>query len=150
MIRFTNGDLLQAPEEAIVNAVNTVGVMGKGLALQFKQRFPENFRAYAAACKAGDVRVGSMFVTRRDAPGERRWIINFPTKQRWQNSSKLEWIESGLIDLRRVLAEEDIRSVAIPRLGCGLGGLDWSTVRPLLVSELGELPNVDAVVYEGN
>ncbi len=148
MIRFVQGDLLEAPEEAIVNAVNTVGVMGKGLALLFKQRFPENFRDYAAACKSDAVRVGSMFVTMNPELGGPRWIINFPTKQHWKQPSKLEWIESGLADLKAVILKERIRSIAIPRLGCGLGGLDWTVVRPRIVAMLESLPEVDGVVYE--
>lgn len=149
MIRYTEGDLLRAPEQAITNAVNTVGVMGKGLALQFKQQFPENFRAYATACKTGEVKVGRMFVTRRETPEGPRWIINFPTKQDWRHPSRLEWVESGLHDLRRVLLAEGIRSVALPKLGCGLGGLDWETVRPLIESILGDLEDVEVVVYAG-
>lgn len=149
MIRYTQGDLLHAPEQAITNAVNTVGVMGKGLALQFKQRFPENFRAYAAACQMGEVKVGQMFVTRREPPEGPRWIINFPTKQDWRHPSRLEWVESGLHDLRRVLLAEGIRSVALPKLGCGLGGLDWNKVRPLIDTILGDLEDVEVVVYDG-
>jgi O-acetyl-ADP-ribose deacetylase (regulator of RNase III) len=149
MIRYTQGDLLHAPDQAITNAVNTVGVMGKGLALQFKQRFPDNFRAYAAACKAGGVTVGRMFVTQNEELEGPRWIINFPTKQDWRHPSKLEWVAAGLQDLRRVLLAEGIASVALPKLGCGLGGLDWNTVRPLIEQALGDLEGVDVVVYEG-
>lgn len=149
MIRFVHGNLLEAPEEAIVNAVNTVGVMGKGLALAFKQRYPENFRLYAAACKAGEVAVGRMFVTRNPELVGPRWIVNFPTKQDWRHPSKLEWIESGLDDLGKVLVANGIRSIAIPRLGCGLGGLPWELVQPLLVSALEGLPGVDCAIHEG-
>jgi O-acetyl-ADP-ribose deacetylase (regulator of RNase III) len=149
MIRYTEGDLLRAPEQAITNAVNTVGVMGKGLALQFKQQFQENFRAYAAACRAGEMVVGRVHLTRREAVPGPRWIINFPTKQDWRHPSRLEWVESGLHDLRRVLLAEGIRSVALPKLGCGLGGLDWDAVRPLIESILGDLEGVEVVVYEG-
>src|SRR5580704_11959007 len=103
MIRFTQGNLLDSEAEALVNTVNTVGVMGKGIALMFKEAFPENFKAYATACKKGDVKVGEMFVTeRRDLIGP-RWIINFPTKKHWRHPSKLEWIEAGLADLKRVI-----------------------------------------------
>lgn len=148
MIRFVQGDLLQAPEEALVNAMNTVGVMGKGLALAFKQRFPETFLSYAAACKAGEVTVGRMFVTRNPELVGPRWIIHFPTKQDWRQPSNLEWIESGLVDLRAVVAAHGIRSLAVPRLGCGLGGLRWEQVRPLMVAAFEDLPDIDCVVYE--
>lgn len=149
MIHFQKGNLLEAPADALVNTVNTVGVMGKGLALQFKQRFPDNFRAYAAACKAGEVTVGRMFVTQNEELEGPRWIINFPTKQYWRHPSKLEWVAAGLQDLRRVLLTESIASVALPKLGCGLGGLDWKTVRPLIEQALGDLEGVEVVVYEG-
>lgn len=148
MIRFTQGNLLEAPVDAVVNTVNTVGVMGKGIALMFKERFPENCAAYEAACKAGEVRVGSMFVTpgvELDGP---RWIINFPTKQHWRNPTKLEWVESGLAALKHEILGLGIRSIAIPPLGCGNGGLEWIAVRPLIEAALGDLPGVDVVVYE--
>lgn len=148
MIRFTQGNLLEAPVEAVVNTVNTVGVMGKGIALMFKERFPENSRSYEAACKANEVRVGSMFVTpgvELDGP---RWIINFPTKEHWRNPTKLEWVESGLPALREEIARRGIRSVAIPPLGCGNGGLEWAVVRPMIEEALGDLEGVEVVVYE--
>ncbi len=149
MISYAHGNLLDAEVEVLVNAVNTAGIMGKGIALMFKERFPENFVAYTEACKAGRVRTGSMFVTRVDEPGGARWIINFPTKQHWRNPSKLEWVRDGLADLREVIEERKIRSIALPRLGCGLGGLDWEDVRPLIESALGDLEDVEIVVYDG-
>ena len=148
MIRFVKGDLLEAPEEAVVNAVNTAGVMGKGLALLFKKRFPENFHAYESACRAGTVKVGSMFVTTNPELTGPRWIINFPTKQHWRQPSDIEWINSGLVDLKAVILKEKIRSIAIPRLGCGLGGLEWGVVRPKIVAMLDGLPDVEGVIYE--
>src|SRR5271165_3330751 len=102
MIEFARGNLLEAKVDALVNTVNTVGVMGKGVALMFKEAFPENFDAYEAACKRGDVKLGRMFVTERGQFLGPKWIINFPTKKHWRNSSKIEWIEDGLEDLRRV------------------------------------------------
>lgn len=147
MIRFTQGNLLEAPVEALVNTVNTVGVMGKGIALMFKDRFPENFRQYAAACKANQVQTGTMFVTETrelDAP---RWIVNFPTKQDWRAPSKLEWIVAGLEDLRCFLLEQQVQSVAIPPLGAGNGGLDWLVVREQIERTLGDLA-IDILVYE--
>lgn len=132
MIEFTKGNLLEADVEAVINTVNTVGVMGKGIALMFKERFPENFKAYAAACQAGEVRVGELFVTAGVELGGPRWIINFPTKQHWRNPTQKKWVEEGLDALRDFILEHEIRSIAIPPLGCGNGGLSWSDVRPLI------------------
>jgi O-acetyl-ADP-ribose deacetylase (regulator of RNase III) len=148
MIRYTQGNLLDAPAEALVNTVNTVGVMGKGVALMFKEAFPENFRAYAAACKKNEVKTGRVFVTRRDDLIGPKWIVNFPTKQHWRHPSKIEWIEEGLSDLKRFIVENDIRSIAIPPLGSGQGGLDWNEVRPRIERALGSLADVDVVVFE--
>lgn len=148
MMRFTQGNLLDAPVEAVVNTVNTVGVMGKGIALMFKDRFPENYKAYAAACKAGEVAVGKMFVVPGVELEGPRWIINFPTKKDWKHPTKLEWVISGLEDLKRVIEQKQIRSIAIPPLGCGNGGLDWAIVRPLVEQALRDLSNVEVVVYE--
>ena len=144
MVRFVQGNLLESKAQALVNAVNTVGVMGKGLALGFKPRFPKNFSQYEAACRAGEVKVGQMFTTMIDGP---RWLINFPTKQHWRNPTRLEWIVSGLADLNRLLSEKNIQSVAIPALGCGNGGLSWSTVRPL-IEEAFSNTEIDVQVYE--
>ena len=148
MLRFTQGNLLDADVDAVVNTVNTVGVMGKGIALMFKEKFPENYKAYAAACKRGEVQVGRMFVTESLELSGPRWIINFPTKKDWRHPSKLEWIIDGLKDLHVVIGEKGIRSVAIPPLGSGNGGLKWSDVRPHIESTLCDLANVEVVVYE--
>jgi O-acetyl-ADP-ribose deacetylase (regulator of RNase III) len=148
MIRYTQGNLLEAPVEAVVNTVNTVGVMGKGIALMFKERFPENNKAYEAACRAGEVRVGGMFVTAGMELGGPRWIINFPTKENWRNPTKLEWVASGLSALKEEIVKKGIRSLALPPLGCGNGGLEWSLVRPMIEEALGDLDGVEVVVYE--
>ena len=150
MIRFTTGNVLDADVDALVNTVNTVGVMGKGIALMFKEAFPENFRAYRAACERGEVRVGSVLATElpRKLTGGPRWILSFPTKEHWRHRSRLEWVESGLHDLRRVIQERGIRSVAVPPLGCGNGGLRWQDVRPLVERVLGDLEGVEVQVYE--
>lgn len=148
MIRFTQGNLLDAHAQAVVNTVNTVGVMGKGIALMFKERFPENFKAYEAACGRGEVEIGRMFVTASPRPSGPQWIINFPTKKHWRNPSKLEWVKEGLNDLKRVVMERGIRSIAIPALGSGNGGLDWSEVRPLIEASLSDLGSVEVIVYE--
>lgn len=147
-MRFTKGNLLEANVEAVVNTVNTVGVMGKGIALMFKERFPKNYEAYAAACKAGEVQVGKMFVSSADELDGPRWVINFPTKMHWRPPTKLEWVREGLVALKDVIREKQIRSIAIPPLGCGNGGLDWEVVRPLIEETLGNLEDVEIVVYE--
>ena len=121
MITFTQGNLLKADVEAVVNTVNTVGIMGKGIALMFKERFPDNFEAYARACRAGEVDVGKMFVTESTGLFGPRWIINFPTKTHWRVKTRIEWVEEGLKDLVRTIREKNIRSIAIPPLGCGNG-----------------------------
>lgn len=148
MIEYIRGNLLEADVEALVNTVNTVGVMGKGIALMFKEAFPENFAAYAAACKHQEVATGRMFVTEREALLGPRWIINFPTKQHWRARTRMEWIESGLEDLKRVIREQGIRSIALPPLGCGNGGLDWDQVRPRIEASLRDLTDVRILVFE--
>ncbi len=148
MMRFLQGNLLDAPTEAVVNTVNTVGVMGKGIALMFKEAFPDNFRIYEEAAKRKQVRIGHMFVTENRTLEGPRWLINFPTKKHWRQPSRLEWIVEGLQDLRRVVEEKGIQSIALPPLGCGNGGLDWSDVRPEIERALGQLSNVDIWVFE--
>ncbi|HTD68761.1 MAG TPA: macro domain-containing protein [Candidatus Limnocylindria bacterium] len=147
-MKFTQGNLLEAHVDAVVNTVNTVGVMGKGIALMFKDKYPENFKAYEVACKAGEVQVGKMFVTAGVELGGPRWIINFPTKKQWRQPTKLEWVRDGLVALKDVIREKQIKSIAIPPLGCGNGGLDWAVVRPLIEKALGDLKDVEVVVYE--
>jgi len=148
MIQFTHGNLLDANVDALVNTVNTVGVMGKGIALMFKERFPDNNKAYEAACKRKELTVGRMFVTEPMELNGPRWIINFPTKAHWRYPSKLQWIESGLQDLRHVIEQKGIKSIAIPPLGSGNGGLNWHDVRPLIEVVLGNLSDVEVVIYE--
>lgn len=147
-MRFVQGNLLEAPVEALVNTVNTVGVMGKGIALMFKEGFPANFLAYEDACESHEIKIGRMFVTETGALSGPRWIINFPTKKHWRQPSRLEWIIEGLSDLKRVIRQNHIHSVALPPLGSGNGGLNWSEVRQEVERVLGDLENVDVVVYE--
>lgn len=148
MIEFVQGgNLLEADVDAVVNTVNTKGVMGKGVALQFKRAFPVNYKRYRAACEAGEVHLGEMFVTEAEQLSNPRLIINFPTKGHWKSRSRLTDIESGLKDLRRVLLERNVESVALPPLGCGLGGLDWADVRPRIEAALSDLP-IDVIVFE--
>lgn len=147
MIEFSHGNLLQADVEALINTVNTAGVMGKGIALQFKQAFPANFVAYEKAAKRGEIMPGKMFVFETGAFSNPRYIINFPTKRHWRGKARLDDIETGLQDLIQVLRDKKIHSVAVPPLGCGFGGLDWEEVRPLITSALESLPEVHALVY---
>ena len=132
----TSGNLLESDVEGLVNTVNTVGVMGKGIALQFKYAFPANFKAYAKACRRQDVTLGEMFVFDNGQFSEPRWIVNFPTKGHWRSRSRISDVEAGLGDLRRVIIELGIASIAIPPLGCGNGGLGWADVRPLIREKL--------------
>ncbi len=147
-VRFTTGDILQAGTEALVNTVNSVGVMGRGIALQFKQAYPANFKAYAAACKRGKVEPGKMLVFDTGELTLPRYIINFPTKRHWRGKSRIEDIQSGLRALIEEIRHRDIRSIAIPPLGSGLGGLSWSQVRPLIEDAFAVLPGVEVVVFE--
>ena len=150
MIRFKTGDILAEDAEALVNTVNCVGVMGRGVALQFKKAFPDNFRAYAAACRRGDVRPGRLFVFETGALTNPRYIVNFPTKRHWRGRSRLGDIDAGLSDLVRQLRRRGIRSIAVPPLGAGLGGLDWRAVRRRIETALEGLDDVDVVVFEPN
>jgi len=148
MIRFTTGNILESSAEALVNTVNTVGVMGKGIALQFKNTFPVNFKKYRDACKKGELETGKLLVVKDNnlLTGEKT-IINFPTKRDWKNPSKNEYIASGLIALLNYLKANPMKSIAIPALGCGNGGLDWQVIKPMLTGILSEL-TMDIIVYE--
>jgi len=148
MLKITKGNLFDADVEALVNTVNCVGYMGKGIALQFKKAFPDNFNAYAQATRAGKVRPGKMFIFETGSMVNPRYIINFPTKRHWRGKSRLEDIEAGLKDLVRQVRERGIRSIAIPPLGCGLGGLSWDTVRPRIEQAFAELPDVNVLLFE--
>jgi O-acetyl-ADP-ribose deacetylase (regulator of RNase III) len=148
VIHLAQGDLLKQEAEALVNTVNCVGVMGRGVALQFRKAFEDNYEAYRRACHRKEVRPGQMFVFERPSLDPPRWIINFPTKRHWKGKSRLEDIASGLTDLVQVIQENMIRSVAIPPLGCGLGGLDWAVVRPLIERSLAAVPDVEVFLFE--
>lgn len=148
MTELTQGNLLEAPVEALVNTVNTKGVMGRGIALQFKQAYPEMFRAYEKACAASEVRLGHMHVFDLGGlAGGPRWIINFPTKDHWRGKSRLADLEAGLRDLVSTIRLLGIRSIALPPLGCGLGGLDWNVVRPRIEAAMAELPEVRTLIF---
>jgi len=148
MIRFTQGDLLNSDAEAIVNTVNCVGIMGRGIALQFKQMYPANFKAYAAACTAGEVVPGRMFVFETGEMTNPKYLINFPTKKHWRGNSKLEDIEAGLAALREEIVLRGIKSVSIPPLGTGLGGLPWPAVKSRMLDALESLQDVEIIIYE--
>ena len=147
MIIISHGNLLTADAEALVNTVNTVGVMGKGIALQFKRAFPANYTAYRAACGAGEVVPGRMFVFDTHLSGPRRYIINFPTKRHWREASQLVDIEAGLHDLVAVMRDRAIASVAVPALGCGNGGLEWQRVRTLVEQAFADLPDTRVLLF---
>jgi O-acetyl-ADP-ribose deacetylase (regulator of RNase III) len=142
------GDILKADVEALVNTVNCVGVMGRGVALQFKNRFPANFKAYKAACDRGEVQPGRMMVYDLGQLNSPRYIVNFPTKRHWKGKSRIEDIESGLVALKAEIESRGIESIALPPLGCGLGGLDWSEVRPKIEAALGSTPGLRVVLFE--
>jgi O-acetyl-ADP-ribose deacetylase (regulator of RNase III) len=148
MIELTRGNLLESDAEAIVNTVNCVGVMGKGIALQFKQAFPANYEAYAKACKKKEVKLGRMFLFPRNTLVNPKYIVNFPTKGHWRAKSKIEDIENGLDDLKRIISENGIKSIAIPPLGSGLGGLSWPMVKKRIEEAFAELPDVTVYLYE--
>ena len=150
MMEFKTGDILESKAEALVNTVNCVGIMGRGIALQFKEKFPENFKAYAAACERRELQPGRMFVFPTGWMTGPKYIINFPTKRHWRGKSRLEDIEAGLVALRDVIREKHIASVAVPPLGSGLGGLDWKQVRTRIERALGSLSDVHVAVYEPN
>ncbi len=149
MIQIIQGNLLKAPTDALVNTVNTQGIMGKGIALQFKQAFPAMFQEYEKACKAGKVQLGKMHVYDLGGLKERpRWIVNFPTKGYWRERSRLIDIERGLGDLVSNVCSLGIRSIAVPPLGCGLGGLNWADVRPRIEAAFTNLPDVNILLFE--
>lgn len=147
MIKEVQGNLLAADVDALVNTVNTVGVMGKGIALQFKKAYPDMFRAYQAAAKAGDLRIGHMHVWETGLLSGPRFIVNFPTKKHWRQPSRLEEVADGLQDLKRVVRELGITSIALPPLGCGNGGLNWREVEPLIREAFADAPDVDVLLF---
>ena len=148
MIKFKTGDILTEDTEALVNTVNCVGTMGRGLALQFKKAFPDNFKSYAVACKQKEVQPGQMFVYETGRLTNPRYIINFPTKRHWRDQSRIEDIDAGLVALAEEIRSHKILSIAVPALGCGLGGLDWLEVRPRIERILEQFSRLTAVVFE--
>jgi O-acetyl-ADP-ribose deacetylase (regulator of RNase III) len=148
MVRFTRGDLLNSDAEAIVNTVNCVGIMGRGIALQFKKMYPANFEAYAAACALNEVTPGKMFIFPTKEMTNPKYIINFPTKRHWRGNSKIEDIDSGLAALKKDVQRLGIRSIALPPLGSGLGGLPWPATKERIVRTFEDMPDMDVLVFE--
>ena len=148
MIKYITGNILESNAQALINTVNTVGVMGKGIALQFRKAYPSNYKAYAEACKRDEIKVGELFVSRdSNLESGEKIIINFPTKKDWRKPSEYIYIENGLDDLVKVLESSQIKSIAIPPLGAGNGGLEWEKVKRIIESKLSNLP-VEIFVYE--
>jgi O-acetyl-ADP-ribose deacetylase (regulator of RNase III) len=150
MIRYTTGNLLDADVDVLVNTVNCVGVMGKGIALQFRKAWPENYEEYRVACERKEVRPGRMFVHETGRLVKPRLIINFPTKRHWKEKSRIEDVASGLDALASEIRERGIESIALPPLGCGNGGLDWGIVRNLIEDKLRCLGDVEVLIYENS
>lgn len=149
MIEEHTGNLLEAPVDALVNAVNTVGIVGKGIASQFQEKYPANFEAYQEACKSGELEIGRLLITEisNANKGEPRFVINFPTKKHWRGAAQMSYVEKGLQDLVQVIKANDIYSVAIPALGCGNGGLDWQVVRPMMIDTFSRVARVKFLLY---
>lgn len=148
MIEFKTGDILTEDAEALVNTVNCVGFMGRGIALQFKKAYPENFKSYSVACKRKEVQPGRMFVFETGQLTNPRYIINFPTKRHWKGKSRMEDIDAGLVALAEEIRSHNIKSIAIPPLGSGLGGLAWFEVRPHIEEMLEQFGDLKAIVFE--
>lgn len=144
MIEYIEGDIFDSPAQVIVNTVNTVGVMGKGLALSFKKRYPDMFESYKKVCEKHQLTIGKLMLYQEAD----HWILLFPTKENWRNPSKLEYIEKGLMKFVNTYAEKHITSIAFPKLGCGNGELDWKSVQPLMERYLKPLP-IDVYIYLG-
>lgn len=147
MIRYIKGNIFESEAEALVNTVNLEGIMGKGIALQFKQHFPLNFKLYKQACKNHDIAIGKLFTVREQSVFGEKIVINFPTKTTWRKTSEYSYIEAGLHDLIKVIDRYNIKSIAIPPLGAGNGGLDWATIKNMIVQQLSDLP-IDIYIYE--
>ncbi len=149
-MNYKKGNILESNTEVIVNPVNIVGVMGKSLALQFKQKFPTNYKIYKEACKNKTIDIGKLLLVDESTLEKKKFILNFPTKNHWSNPSKIEYIEEGLKDLVRIIENNNFESMAIPALGCGLGGLEWENVKLLLEKYLGNLEGIEIVIFEPN
>lgn len=143
-MEFRSGDIFKSDAQTLVNTVNCRGVMGKGLALEFKKRFPQMFEEYKKECNAGRLRIGTLHLYR----GQQKWVLNFPTKDHWRGRSKIEYIEAGLRYFVEHYKEWGIKSIAFPKLGCNLGGLDWQEVKRKMIEYLGKLEDLEIYIYE--
>lgn len=142
------GYLLNEPVDALVNAVNCVGVMGKGIALQFKKKFPNNFKAYQEACGKNEIKIGKVFFTENRDLFQPKYIINFPTKIHWNEQSRLEYIEKGMDDLIEKIKNLKIKSIALPALGCGNGGLEWKNIKEIMIRKLEKINDIKVILFE--
>ena len=149
MIHYITGNLLESDAEALVNTVNTFGVMGKGIALQFKNTFPNNYKKYSEACKNKELEIGQLLITEENILSGKKIVINFPTKTNWRLPSEYKYIEAGLEELVKVIKEKSIKSIAIPPLGAGNGGLDWNKVKSILEKYLSQI-EAEIFIYEPN
>jgi len=148
MIKYTTGNIIEANTEAIVNTVNTVGVMGKGIALAFKKAFPDNYKIYKKLCQSKEFNIGDLLITNTGQLTP-KYVINFPTKEHWRRKSKIEYVEIGMQELVKEINLKNIKSISIPPLGCGNGGLNWKKVKPIILKNLENLANkVDVIIYE--
>lgn len=151
MIQYITGNLFDSKAEALVNTVNTVGIMGKGIALQFKKMFPSNYKVYKEICDKKEFDIGQLIITKdRNIVTGEKTIINFPTKKHWKSPSEYEFIELGLEELIKVIAKNNIKSIAIPPLGSGNGGLQWFKVKEIITNKLSNIKNCDIYIYEPN
>lgn len=148
MIVIMHGDILKADAEALVNTVNCIGIMGKGIALQFKKAFPENFLHYKAVCDRKELQPGKLFIYETSRLYNPKYIVNFPTKNHWKEKSQITYIETGLSALMEEIRKRSISSIAIPPLGCGLGGLQWEEVRSIIIDIFEQEPHVEVQLYE--
>lgn len=146
-VEFVKGDLFDAKVEALVNPVNTRGVMGKGVALEFKKRFPSNYYRYVEACKNNELSPGGLFVTRSEQDNP-KWIVNVATKKHWKDKSDMNWIIFGLVHIKYFVLEENIETIAMPALGVGNGGLSWQDVKKQMIKSLPQLEDTEVFIYE--
>jgi O-acetyl-ADP-ribose deacetylase (regulator of RNase III) len=143
LIEFVSGNIFDSDCQALVNPVNCVGISGKGLALAFKNKYPQMFQAYRQTCLDGKLTVGQLHIW----PDKEKFIVNFPTKIHWRNPSQLQWIEMGLVALAEFVKENNIVSIALPKLGCGLGGLEFAEIKEKLINFSKQLENTKIIVY---
>ena len=150
MIIYKKGNILESEAEALVNTVNTQGVMGKGIALQFKNAFPSNYKVYQDICRNGNFQIGDLLIVEENGLiSGKKTIINFPTKTSWRKPSEYSYIEKGLEKLVQVIEDKKFNSIAIPPLGSGNGGLNWEIVKKMIEDKMSHLP-IDVFIYEPN